>query len=72
MKIGTANKMSRVRIYITAQNLLTFTKYSGLDPEMHTSDNINAETYKGDLAAGIDWGTYPSARSFIAGINFNF
>ncbi len=61
-----------LRIYVTAQNLLTFTKYSGLDPEMHTSDNINAETYRGDVAAGIDWGTYPSARSFIAGVNLNF
>ncbi|HSB91524.1 MAG TPA: TonB-dependent receptor, partial [Flavitalea sp.] len=70
LKVG--NKMSKLRIYVTAQNLVTFTKYSGLDPEMHTSDNINAETYKGDLAAGIDWGTYPSARSFIVGVNFNF
>jgi len=61
-----------LRIYVTAQNLLTFTKYTGLDPEMHTSDNLNSETYQGDLAAGIDWGTYPSARSYIAGLNLNF
>ncbi len=61
-----------LRIYVTGQNLLTFTKYTGLDPEMHTSDNLNSETYRGDVAAGIDWGTYPSARSYIAGVNLNF
>ena len=57
---------------MTGQNLLTFTKFTGLDPEMTTSDNLKSETYQGDLASGIDWGTYPSARSFIAGINLNF
>ncbi|HYV91493.1 MAG TPA: TonB-dependent receptor [Chitinophagales bacterium] len=61
-----------LRIYVTGQNLLTITKYTGLDPEMHTSDNLNSETYRGDVAAGIDWGTYPSARSYIAGVNLNF
>ncbi len=72
LKASNKMKLTRVRIYITGQNLLTFTKYTGMDPEMHTSDNINAETYKGDVAAGIDWGTYPSARSFIGGVNINF
>ncbi|MEO6166367.1 MAG: TonB-dependent receptor [Chitinophagales bacterium] len=61
-----------LRIYVTSENLFTITKYTGLDPEMHTSDNLNSETYKGDIAAGIDWGTYPSARSYIAGVNINF
>jgi TonB-linked SusC/RagA family outer membrane protein len=61
-----------LRIYVTGQNLVTFTKYTGLDPEMHTSDNLNSETYRGDVAAGIDWGTYPSARSYVVGVNVNF
>jgi hypothetical protein len=39
---------------------------------MHTSDNVNAEKYHGDVAAGIDWGTYPSAKSYIIGVNLNF
>ncbi|MBK9732638.1 MAG: TonB-dependent receptor [Chitinophagaceae bacterium] len=64
--------MKGIRIYVTGENLLTFTQFKGLDPEMHTSDNLNSETYGGDLAAGIDWGTYPSARSYIAGINVTF
>jgi hypothetical protein len=39
---------------------------------MHTSDNLNNEQYRGDVAAGIDWGTYPSARSYIIGVNLSF
>jgi TonB-linked SusC/RagA family outer membrane protein len=61
-----------LRVYFTGQNLWTLTKYSGLDPEMHTSDNLNSEKYRGDVAAGIDWGTYPSAKSYIIGVNLNF
>jgi TonB-linked SusC/RagA family outer membrane protein len=58
-----------IKIYVSAQNLLTFTKYPGLDPEMQTSDNAKSE---GDLAVGIDWGTYPSARIFNIGLNIEF
>ena len=64
--------VKNLRVYLTGQNLWTLTKYSGLDPEMNTSDNLNGEKYRGDVAAGIDWGTYPSARSFILGVNLNF
>ncbi len=58
-----------IKVYISVQNLLTFTKYPGLDPEMQTSDNAKNE---GDLAVGIDWGTYPSARTFSFGLNVDF
>ena len=58
-----------IKVYVSAQNLLTFTKYPGLDPEMQTSDNSKSE---GDLAVGIDWGTYPSARIFNIGLNIEF
>ena len=58
-----------IKVYVSAQNMLTFTKYPGLDPEMQTSDNAKGE---GDLAVGIDWGTYPSARIFNIGINVDF
>ncbi|MDD3892266.1 MAG: SusC/RagA family TonB-linked outer membrane protein, partial [Bacteroidales bacterium] len=61
--------MQHARVYFLAHNLLTFTKYPGLDPEMTTSDNSKAE---GDIAAGIDWGTYPLARSYNIGIQVNF
>ncbi len=61
--------MDRARVYFIAHNLMTFTQYPGLDPEMTTSDNSAAE---GDAAAGIDWGTYPLARSFNVGVSISF
>jgi TonB-dependent starch-binding outer membrane protein SusC len=61
-----------LRFYLTATNLITITKYPGLDPEMHTSNNVTVEKYPSDVAAGIDWGTYPSAKSYIIGANLNF
>ena len=64
-KIG----ISRLRVYFAATNLFTITKYPGMDPEMTVSANSASE---GDRAAGIDWGTYPIARSFTFGINLTF
>lgn len=61
--------LEQVRIYVSGSNLLTFTKYSGLDPEMTVSDNSRTE---GDIANGIDWGTYPSAMTLMLGLNINF
>lgn len=57
------------RVYVTGTNLVTFTKYSGADPEMTVSDN---DRRSADLANGIDWGTYPAARSYNVGINVSF
>ncbi len=67
-KIGSSN----VRIYLAGQNLLTFTKYPGLDPEQQSSDNVNNEQFRGDVAVGIDWGTYPSAKTYTVGLNVSF
>ena len=55
--------IGKCRIYVAANNLFTFTQYSGLDPEVGT---------RGTLEIGIDRGFYPSARTFLAGINVNF
>ncbi len=62
-------RMKSMRIFFIAHNLLTFTNYPGLDPEMTTSDNAEGE---GDVAAGIDWGTYPLAKSFNLGVQIVF
>jgi hypothetical protein len=64
-KIGS----SSARVYISCSNLLTLTKYPGLDPEMTVSDNSKNE---GDRANGIDWGTYPSAMTIMLGIDITF
>ncbi|GHT32453.1 SusC/RagA family TonB-linked outer membrane protein [Bacteroidia bacterium] len=56
---------ARLRIYASAQNLFTVTKYKGYDPE--------SSRYGGDesssLFQGIDFGAYPSARTFLFGVN---
>jgi hypothetical protein len=57
------------RIYLSGTNLLTLTKYQGLDPEMTVSDNARGQ---GDSSAGLDWGTYPAARSYNIGVNLTF
>ena len=57
-------RLSNMKIYFTGQNLLTFTKYKGYDPEI---GNIS-----GSLEIGIDRGFYPQARTFIGGLSFSF
>jgi TonB-linked SusC/RagA family outer membrane protein len=62
-------KIDNLRLFVAATNLLTLTKYSGLDPEMTVSTNSLSE---GDKANGIDWGTYPVAMNFTFGLNITF
>jgi TonB-linked SusC/RagA family outer membrane protein len=62
-------KTSAIRIFVSGTNLLTFTKYPGLDPEMTVSNNAQGQ---GDSSAGLDWGTYPAARSYNIGLNLTF
>lgn len=71
-KLTSRLHIKNLRFYVTGTNLVTITKYTGLDPEMHISTNVKAEQYPSDVAAGIDWGTYPSAKSYIIGANLNF
>lgn len=68
-------KMETGRIYIAANNLFTFTKYKGYDPEVNTV--ITAEDNKGasvvdPVSLGHDFYTPPQARTFIIGINLGF
>jgi len=58
-------KLSRLRFYATAQNLFTFTKYEGYDPEVG-SYNQDA------LLSGIDNGRYPTPRQITFGFNVEF
>lgn len=54
--------ISKLRIYLNAENLFTLTKYHGLDPEISS----------GGTSIGIDKGVYPQARTLSAGINVTF
>ncbi|MNS88384.1 TonB dependent receptor [compost metagenome] len=65
-------KLNKVRFYVTGENLLTFTKYSGLDPEVSMYGGTNQETVSSNMAPGIDFGTSPQARTFIVGLNLTF
>ena len=65
LKAGTMGTLSRLRIYISSQNLLTFTKYKGYDPEVGSRFNAS-------LTQGIDYGQFPQARSFTVGIQAGF
>jgi len=61
------------RIYISAQNLFTFTRYPGLDPEIQANNNdTRGFNVASDLAVGIDWATVPAPRTFIGGIRIEF
>jgi TonB-dependent starch-binding outer membrane protein SusC len=72
-KPGKNSSMKTMRVYISAQNLITITKYPGLDPEMYESDNLNSETvHNADLASGIDWGTYPLSKIYTLGFSIRF
>lgn len=57
--------MSRIQPYFTATNLLTWTSYSGMDPEVNQWGDSGS-------VQGIDWGTYPQSRSYVFGVNVEF
>lgn len=57
--------ISQLRIYGTVQNPFTFTKYTGMDPEVGYNGGDS-------WASGIDLGYYPSARTFMIGCNIKF
>lgn len=57
--------ISRLQPYVTASNLVTITRYSGMDPEVNQWGNSGA-------VQGIDWGTYPHSKTFLFGVNVEF
>jgi hypothetical protein len=58
-------KMEKLRVYVSAQNLATFTKYPYWDPE------VNADSFDSNIAKGNDFYTPPQPRTFLVGINVN-
>ncbi len=63
--------VSRLYLYISSENLLTFTKYSGFDPEVSVYGLSSNNTEK-NIAPGVDYGTYPQSRDFLVGLNVTF
>ncbi len=56
-------KINKLRVYVTAQNLVTFTSYSGFSPEVPSSNPLNA---------GIELNSYPTTRTYAFGVNLSF
>ena len=54
------------RVYLAAQNLATITNYSGFDPDVNRLGSGSGSTQ------GVDYGVYPSSKTFLLGLNFNF
>lgn len=57
--------ISQLRIYVSGQNLFTITDYTGYDPEVNRFGNSS-------ISQGIDYGVYPSAKTFLFGLNLKF
>lgn len=64
-RIGGNVGLTRLRVYVSAQNLFTFTNYSGYDPEIGAFN-------QNPLLMGVDNGRYPLARIFTLGLNAEF
>ena len=62
--------IQNLRFYIQMENLITITKYSGLDPEFTNRDVGGGNG--ADLSRGIDAGAWPNIKKFIFGVNFVF
>ena len=63
--LATRAHLRTVRVYVQSQNLVTFTKYTGLDPEISTFSGSNT-------AIGTDFFTYPQARTITGGVTLGF
>ena len=65
LPVETTSLFSRFNVYVTAQNLFTWTNYSGYNPE------ISSFSYDG-LRNGVDWNGSPDAKTISIGVNLNF
>lgn len=66
-RLGISNWVKSIRLSVTGQNLFVITPYDGYDPEVNTDRTIN-----GILSYGIDYLSYPKARTFLFGLNVSF
>ena len=64
--IGMDKWLENVRLSVTGQNLFVITDYTGFDPELNTGSSSDSKSY------GIDYFTYPKARTVVFGLNVSF
>lgn len=65
-KLWKNSPFQQLRLYFQAQNLVTFTSYTGVDPEVGSNGG------KDSWASGIDVGLYPTSRTYMVGVNIKF
>jgi TonB-dependent starch-binding outer membrane protein SusC len=68
LKLANGLNISSLRAFITAQNLFTFTKYKGFDPEVSAASSGLGRS----ISVGEDNATYPQAKTFVFGVNVTF
>ena len=61
--------ISKLRVYVSAQNILTFSDYRGFDPEVNYSSSGATNSNRN---LGLDYASYPNAKSFTVGMNISF
>jgi TonB-dependent starch-binding outer membrane protein SusC len=66
------NYFSKFRVYASGQNMITITKYSGLDPELGGINRLTGDPNSSNQEAGIDRGNYPQPKSLLIGIEVTF
>ncbi len=64
--VGLGDWIKNFRLSVTGQNLFVITDYSGFDPELNTGSSSDSKSY------GIDYYTYPKARTVVFGLNVSF
>jgi hypothetical protein len=69
-KVIRSQYLSKFRLYIAVENPFTFTKYSGMDPEVGYSSTDASGAYS--FGQGVDVGFYPRPRIYMAGVNVVF
>jgi len=55
--------ITKLRIYTSVNNVYTFTKYKGFDPAANSGNPISG---------GVDYGFYPTPKTYMLGLNVNF
>lgn len=69
-KLVRWKNLTQFRLYVAAENLVTFTKYSGMDPEVGYSSSDASGAYS--FGQGVDLGYYPRPRKTMVGVNIIF
>lgn len=71
-KVSDKLGLQSVRLSVSGQNLLTFTNYSGLDPEVNFFGGSGDNNRSANTVRGFDFGNYPALRSFNMNVNLKF